>query len=137
MTATARPVGPPGYSETLPCTAASVARSRILARAALAAWGLPELVEPGALVASELVSNAVRHVGRLHLRVTVSRPEVALVRIAVVDRSVRPPVLRLPDADDEGGRGLLLVDATAARWGVDPLPWGKRVWAELAATAPG
>jgi serine/threonine-protein kinase RsbW len=30
-----------------------------------------------------------------------------------------------------GGRGLLLVEALAARWGVIPSEAGKRVWFEL------
>jgi hypothetical protein len=44
------------------------------------------------------------------------------------------PVLRPQHprgADREHGRGLLLVAALAEDWGTDPLPSGKRVWAEL------
>ncbi|MFI5885910.1 hypothetical protein [Streptomyces sp. NPDC051554] len=29
------------------------------------------------------------------------------------------------------GRGLLLIDALAERWGTDVYRWGKQVWAEL------
>ncbi|WP_412126017.1 ATP-binding protein [Streptomyces platensis] len=36
-----------------------------------------------------------------------------------------------PGDTDEGGRGLALVAELADCWGADPLPWGKRVWAEL------
>lgn len=48
----------------------------------------------------------------------------------------RLPVLGPADDDDESGRGLLLVDAVADRWGCDlrgsdRRPWGKEVWAEL------
>ncbi|MFF4231107.1 hypothetical protein [Streptomyces sp. NPDC001820] len=39
----------------------------------------------------------------------------------------------MPSSDDESGRGLLLVDVLAARWGVAPrVPIGKVVWAEVA-----
>jgi hypothetical protein len=34
--------------------------------------------------------------------------------------------------DDEGGRGLALVDALATRWGVDADGAGKSVWFEVA-----
>ena len=33
--------------------------------------------------------------------------------------------------DAEGGRGMLLVDRLADRWGAEPRPVGKRVWFEL------
>jgi hypothetical protein len=40
------------------------------------------------------------------------------------------PVANLrPDA--EGGRGMLLIQRLADRWGAEPLPTGKRVWFEL------
>jgi hypothetical protein len=39
----------------------------------------------------------------------------------------RPPA---PDLDSEAGRGLLIVDALADRWGVDTSA-GTRVWAEV------
>jgi len=52
----------------------------------------------------------------------------------VIDMDRKRPVLRAVSADDEGGRGLRLVDELSDRWGVDPLPWGKRVWADLAVT---
>jgi anti-sigma regulatory factor (Ser/Thr protein kinase) len=32
---------------------------------------------------------------------------------------------------DERGRGLLLIDALASRWGVQSQPDGKTVWCEL------
>jgi hypothetical protein len=54
-----------------------------------------------------------------------------------VDREpARLPILSQAADDDESGRGLLLVDAVADRWGYDlqgsgRRPWGKEVWAEL------
>ncbi|WP_181359187.1 ATP-binding protein [Streptomyces sporangiiformans] len=40
-------------------------------------------------------------------------------------------ILRRAGADDEAGRGLLLLDAVAVRWGVEQAPGGKTVWCEL------
>ncbi|WP_338060140.1 hypothetical protein [Streptomyces fulvoviolaceus] len=39
-------------------------------------------------------------------------------------------VVRRPGGDDESGRGLLLLDAVAARWGVTQHHGGKSVWCE-------
>ncbi|MEU6083763.1 ATP-binding protein [Streptomyces sp. NPDC047108] len=127
----ARPTGCPGYSETLPCEPESAATARRLVRAALLAWGLDGYVEDAVVVVSELVGNAVRHSGSRSLRVTVTRPGAARVRIGVVDKSTMPPRPGMPEDEDESGRGLVLVEDLAAVWGSDPLPWGKRVWAEL------
>ncbi|MEU6655967.1 ATP-binding protein [Streptomyces sp. NPDC046900] len=96
--------------------------------------------ETAALVMSELVANAVRHARGPKIRMTVNRPADDRVYVAVVDREPRRlPELRTPAADALQGRGLLLVDAVAARWGYDFMgtgvhPWGKRVWAELRVT---
>lgn len=90
---------------------------------------------------SELVTNAVLHASGPSLRIIVERPADDRVRLAVVDREPnRTPQLRAPGPDDATGRGLLLVDNAADRWGYEVLgphvrPWGKRVWAEWA-TAP-
>lgn len=100
-------------------------------RVALAAWSLDELADDGALIVSELVSNAVRHARSRSLRVTVIRPESVRVRIGVVDKSKRLPEVREPREGAESGRGLALVGALAKDWGTVRLPWGKRVWAEL------
>lgn len=126
-----RRTGYPGYGETLPRRPESAAPARRLVRAACAAWRLDDLAEDGALIVSELVSNAVRHARRDSIRVMVERTDTACVRIGVVDFSKDPPVRKAPGLEDEGGRGLALVAMLAKHWGTEPLPWGKQVWAEL------
>ncbi|MGW5209637.1 ATP-binding protein [Streptomyces sp. NPDC004051] len=61
-----------------------------------------------------------------------------LVRVEVSDTHPgRPEPTGRPSADTGGGRGLLLVEAVAARWGVAGWPGpGKTVWAECAVHAP-
>lgn len=85
------------------------------------------------LLVSELVTNAVRH-GRpgVALGVSVS-PDV--VRVSVHDSGPKLPRLPAgrPDATSGSGRGLLIVDAIADAWGVEPdrAGSGKAVWFEV------
>lgn len=90
-----------------------------------------------ALVTAELASNAITH-GRLpgrDFRLTL-RLLARSVRIEVTD--TRPE--RLPPtapaeprcSEADSGRGLLLVEAYADRWGCSaPDAWTKTVWAEV------
>ncbi|AWL40076.1 MULTISPECIES: ATP-binding protein [Streptomyces] len=107
--------------------------ARLLTTAHLADWGLSP--DPAAHVVAELANNAATH-GRVsgrdfQLNVTV-RDDKRL-RIEVTDtRSEQLPTPEAPADDAETGRGLLIVDALADRWGVDhgPVP-RKTVWAEI------
>jgi anti-sigma regulatory factor (Ser/Thr protein kinase) len=86
------------------------------------------------LLATEVVSNSVRHGGVGEdgwVSTSVSlAPE--RVRIEVRDSGTQgEPVQRLPNFDEGGGFGLYLVDRIASRWGVDRES-GMCVWFELA-----
>ncbi|MFJ3665091.1 ATP-binding protein [Streptomyces sp. NPDC090106] len=132
LTTSSRPTGHPGYSETLPGLEESAEAARKLVRTALATWHLDELTDAGTLVVTELVANAVKHTNARHIRVVVSRPSERFVRIGVVDRARVMPEMTKPGDDlMTCGRGLLLIDALAERWGTDMYRWGKQVWAEL------
>nr|WP_241265967.1 ATP-binding protein [Streptomyces boncukensis] len=100
-------------------------------RNALSVWDLGELEDPGVILASELVTNSVRHARCRMVRVTVTRLSRNTVRVAVVDKCHARLVVRDPGDTDTSGRGLVIVDAMTDRWGTEPLPWGKRVWGEL------
>ena len=73
------------------------------------------------LLTSELFGNSVRYSRSGEPGETVTVPVTAgggIIRVEVADRSGRGvPELRLADGDAEGGRGLRLVAALAARWG--------------------
>ncbi|GAA3660558.1 ATP-binding protein [Streptomyces chitinivorans] len=115
--------------------------ARLLTVAHLADLGLP--TEAAAQITAELAGNAVLHGGvpgrdfRLGLRVTGNGGDGGGVtlRIEVSDaRGDRLPAVPGPPAseDAEGGRGLLLVEALADRWGVESWPPPRKtVWAEL------
>ncbi|AEM87442.1 ATP-binding protein [Streptomyces violaceusniger] len=132
VTATPRPTGHPGYSQTMGRVPASAEVARKLVRTALAAWSQEDLIEDAALVITELVSNAVDHARLESIRVVVTRPSEKFVRLGVVDRSRNVPYLRTDsNGDNTRGRGLLLVDALTDRWGTDRYRWGKQVWGEM------
>lgn len=126
--------GAPAYTEALPREAQSAAAARRLVRTVLGAWHLPELAECAALVVTEMVANAADHARGEAVRVTVTRISDHRVRVAVVDMDRARPQVRPLDANAERGRGMRLIEAHSAGWGVDPLPWGKRVWADLGAS---
>lgn len=131
--------GHPAYSQTVPCEAASARRARQLVEAALTAWGLSRCAQDATLAMSELVANAVvhSHSSGSHIRVTVSRPVPHRVRVAVVDKSRTEPAHRTSGEADEDGRGLIVIEGVSETWGIDRLPWGKRVWAELVVEPEG
>lgn len=132
VTATARPIGHPGYSENLPRMAESAAVARRLVRTALTAWVIEDVADNAELVVSELVTNAVEHARGATIRVIVARPSEDTVWIAVVDKDKKRPKARPVGTNELRGRGLFLVAAIAKDWGVVPKPWGKLVWALLA-----
>ncbi|MGW3149189.1 ATP-binding protein [Streptomyces sp. NPDC001177] len=97
---------------------------------AVAVLGLARLADVADLLVSELVGNAIRYAGGHTLLITVHAAERG-ARVAVTDGSRSLPALVRAGDEDEGGRGLSLIDALALRWGTVGLPYGKRVWFEL------
>ncbi|MEO5875437.1 MAG: ATP-binding protein [Streptosporangiaceae bacterium] len=107
----------------------SVEYARRLAARTMRTWSLLEAEEPVTAIVAELVANAVRHAGTaLELRLVHAD---GMIRIEVSDRDERLPILRVPQAEDEGGRGLYIVDRYSTAWGTTPAPGGKVVWAEI------
>ncbi|MFF4398161.1 ATP-binding protein [Streptomyces sp. NPDC001480] len=139
----------PGYGpRELPCFTEQFSSSprgaqlaRRLAVRRMEEWGHPPTSDVSctvALVVGELVANAVRH-GRVPgrtfgLRLALDAP-AGLVRVEVSDAASEkrlPAAPPLSGPDGESGRGLLLVDVLAVRWGSAPRrPLGKTVWAEV------
>lgn len=104
-------------------------RARRFARRALSRWGLEELQDSLELLVSEVVTNAVRYAER---PVTLRLLRTDVLRCEVGDDSPQLPRQRRARDDDEGGRGLFLVNRMARRWGATRLSSGKVVWFELA-----
>lgn len=126
----------PQFTQLLSATRRGARLARLLAVEQVTAWGWPrhsERTDAAALVVAELVANAVLH-GRLEgrgFRLGLALLPTTRLRIEVTDpRGERLPTAPRPGT--EGGRGLVIVGALAADWGVCPSPpSGKTVWAEI------
>jgi anti-sigma regulatory factor (Ser/Thr protein kinase) len=131
---------------TLPGTELSVRLARQCAGLVLRRLNhSPDVVEEAETLVAELAANAVRHSasgrpgGTFTLEVTAAaRDARALLTVAVHDQGSDDgcPVVRPISDTADGGRGLVLVDALAHRWGFGQS--GARsarvVWAELASS---
>jgi len=111
--------------------------ARTTLRQALAAWGASPLSTDIELAADELITNALVHTdGGAMLTVELLTNGRHMVRLEIQDCSSEWPRRRVPGETATSGRGLLLVDALAGRWGVDPLGTGKSVWCEFPLPGP-
>ncbi|WP_189547861.1 ATP-binding protein [Streptomyces gelaticus] len=118
----------------------SVPLVRQFVRDALVDWACEERSDEVLLCVSELVTNAVLHGVppgrgfRLHLHL---EPVGGTLRIEVHDSG--DGEVRLADSwavsEEEGGRGLRLVEALADKWGVGERNPGKVVWCEFEVSA--
>jgi anti-sigma regulatory factor (Ser/Thr protein kinase) len=108
--------------------------ARAFVRSTLHSWRLDDLCAEAELLASELVTNVVLHVGT-QLSLTITRADGGRepIRVEVRDGSRRAPRRRHYSEQASTGRGLLLVERMATRHGVEVDEQGKRVWFELAA----
>ncbi|MFC4911984.1 ATP-binding protein [Actinomadura gamaensis] len=123
----------PRHAQWFEQDVAGVASAAVLVRnlveAHLIGWDLKEMVDDAVLVADELFANAMQAAPgqAIGLRVAL------LERFVVVEVEDPSPGRAAPrEADDEGGRGLMIVDALSAYWGQRPEPGGKTVYALLA-----
>ncbi|MGF1428045.1 SpoIIE family protein phosphatase [Kitasatospora sp. LaBMicrA B282] len=127
--ARSRPIGPDRIA-TLALTGdrAMVGHARRFARRTLADWGLTALTDQTELLTSELITNALVHAGA-PTQLRLFRNQALTVEVADVDSHA--PKLRRALEDDEGGRGIHLVNELAHRWGSRATRLGKVVWFEL------
>jgi anti-sigma regulatory factor (Ser/Thr protein kinase) len=111
----------------------AVTTARDFTRDVLTGWEVGEPAGSDAvLVVCELVANAAQHAGgaralRLHHSGTA-------LRIEVSDPDPAAPAPRPPGVGRPGGYGLIVLDRLCHRWGSNPRPAGKTVWAEILLT---
>ncbi|MDG4803534.1 SpoIIE family protein phosphatase [Micromonospora sp. WMMD980] len=122
----------------LPADRRTPAAARALVRAMLLEAGLPELLNEALLLTTELTTNAVEH-ARTELDIEVEADPAGFT-VTVTDFASGPVdelVVGVRNTTSDitevaaRGRGLLLVDHFASRWGTTYLPSGKGVWFRL------
>jgi anti-sigma regulatory factor (Ser/Thr protein kinase)/anti-anti-sigma regulatory factor len=116
----------------LPQTGAA-RRARDLATEACLRWDHAELIAPASVVASELVTNAVKHAGTRFELTFAQTPRY--LHVSVRDEDPRPAVRQNAALLALGGRGLQVVEQSTLTWGSTPAERGKVVWATLSAMA--
>lgn len=123
----------PDARTELEAEASSPKAARDFVRSVLDAWDCDDPDEIALLLTSEVVSNAVLHAAT-RLALDVGWDEgTGVLRIEVHDGSPDEPQIRVPEPGATGGRGIVLLERLARRWGSQPEPEGKVVWFELAA----
>jgi anti-sigma regulatory factor (Ser/Thr protein kinase) len=113
--------------------------ARRFTRNTLREWDLASLADDAEAIVGEFVANAVSHAAYAARSAESGQPvglrllrRTGEVMCAVLDPSDIAPVLRMPDRDEEAGRGLQMVDALSDVWGWSPVTGrGKAVWAIL------
>jgi anti-sigma regulatory factor (Ser/Thr protein kinase) len=110
--------------------AGQVGAARHFAAAALRRWSI--VPDDVVLVVSELATNAVQH-GRSPFTVALCA-DGHRVTVEVADGNPRLPALTEPSPQALSGRGLMMVERIASRWGVRSSQSGKLVWAEVEAS---
>lgn len=114
----------------LPMDLYSPASARYFLREVCDDWEVDDVYHAAVLVATELVTNAVEH-AQSASRLSVSLDDAGF-RISVRDYlRCEAPRPRPIDIRSKRGRGLLMMAALAANWGVTEHPDGKSVWATL------
>ncbi|MEU4820430.1 ATP-binding protein [Actinomadura sp. NPDC023710] len=112
---------------------AVVAEVRRFVRLVTGQWEMDDFVP--CLVASELVTNALRHASASDDDVTfrIGRTDDGALWMEIQDATCDLPRIQRADATSETGRGLFIVDQFARCWGVRPLAGnaGKVVFAVL------
>ncbi|MFI9723586.1 ATP-binding protein [Streptomyces sp. NPDC052396] len=114
-----------------------IGQVRRIVSAQLRYWHLDSLIDTAALGVTELLTNVHQHAGP-DKRCTV---ELALVHgqltVSVRDHGPRLPHLATPGRASTHGRGLALVAAVSAGWGVQRhREGGKVVWFTLSTNTP-
>ncbi|MFI9643674.1 ATP-binding protein [Micromonospora sp. NPDC051925] len=118
-------------SEALTPTVGAARRARQLVADGCDRWGMPELTEPACIAVTELVNNVVAHAST-PMTLRLAPGSGSTLHVAVRDHSRQQPrYAGVAPLTSTGGRGLLLIDTVARRWGSTPLPDGKVIWCVL------
>jgi anti-sigma regulatory factor (Ser/Thr protein kinase) len=94
-----------------------VRRVRLVVAAQLRSIDQAGLVDEMSLLISEALTNAIEHACTA-ITVRLGHPG-SVLRMEVDDDGAGDPIVMHPGPDLEAGRGMLIIDQVADRWGVD------------------
>ncbi|KUF17184.1 ATP-binding protein [Streptomyces silvensis] len=112
-------------------TPAELRLLREVVRRNLEHWGAQSVTDEAELIATELATNVIKHVGAGAAATLVLEPRDDRLRVEVHDKSHVVPAMRLICGEEECGRGLHLLAALCEEWGTLLTSAGKAVWCEL------
>lgn len=114
----------------LPLDVEAASRSRAFLREAICSTHHRLVTQDAELLVSELVTNGMRHAAPpIVLRVECESADS--LRVLVRDGSPLLPHVNHAEPEDEGGRGLFLVDYISDEWGAETTTEGKVTWFRL------
>ncbi|MFJ8823932.1 SpoIIE family protein phosphatase [Streptomyces sp. NPDC102467] len=111
-----------------------IAAARQQLRELLHDWADDDQVDSAVLLVSEMATNVLVHTdgdALMVAEVARSAEGPRRLRVEVADASDDLPHKRRPGELASSGRGLVLMELLAQRWGVDPQGNGKCIWFEL------
>lgn len=125
------------WSTHLPATREAPRLARTAVSAACRRWGVEHIVDSARLIASELVTNVVRHTNSdAELELSL-RPNFLHLRVRDGSTVAPQSWRRHNDSLAPGGRGLSLVERCSSGWGHVVDAKGKVVWATLRIRSAG
>jgi len=130
------------YAEhVFPATPEAVPAGRATVKGTFAAWGLGAITEPAELVASELLTNAVRQGARTspaEILVRLTRtPCFGIIQVGDHSPDVPPRPPRKVDGAAEHARGLLIANVLAEQLAWYEQDGWKLVWVAVRAATLG
>jgi|GEM_PF-2045854 len=107
--------------------------ARVELREVLYDWAIEDHVDATTLLATELLANVLVHTeSEAVMEVYLTGEHGArTVHVEVYDHSDELPHRRTPGEMASSGRGLVLLEMLAHRWGVNPRGHGKSIWFEM------
>jgi hypothetical protein len=139
----------------VPAVGESISLARRHTRNVLGKWHMMPLVDDAELIVSELTTNGVKAIDALPteppapsqqasfdvlcLTLCLIAPKLAAPELLIElwDPAPQSPQRRETTLDDEGGRGLWVVEALSKEWGTRrPATGGKVVWARCTSPQP-
>lgn len=122
---------PPRHVLPFEAAPAELRQIRKAVRYHLEQWGASGVTDEAELVATELATNVIKHVGEGVPATLVIEARDGRLRVEAHDTSRTVPTLDAVCGEAECGRGLHMLVSLSEEWGTLLTATGKSVWCEL------